>query len=116
MEVKTFPRPDWEPVPMEDMEGVDGQVWLVDRRVVLAKLKFGHHTRSHRHSAEMDIHVLCLEGSGFAESADVVVPINAGESVLWPKGELHHLFTEDTSMTTLMVEHAFQLEKKKPGA
>ena len=90
------------------MEGVEGQVWLVDERVVLAPLRFGPHTQSHRHAADHDIHVVCLEGSGFASSGDAVVPLSQGETVLWPKDEEHNLFTKDAGMTALMVEHVFQ--------
>ena len=90
------------------MEGVEGQVWLVDQRVVLAPLRFGPYTQSHLHAADHDIHVVCLEGAGFALSGDKVVQLHQGETVLWPKGEEHDLFTEEESMTTLMVEHVFQ--------
>lgn len=108
MKTKAFPRPDWELVLHPSIQGVERQVWLVDKRVVLARLRFGPHTQSHLHAVDHDIHVVCLEGAGFARSGDSVDQIHAGETVLWPKGEDHNLFTEEEPMTTLLVEHVFQ--------
>ena len=114
MKVKAFPRPDWSPLPeKEGLEGVEGRVLLFDRRAVVATLRLTTHARTDVHPADHDIHVLCLEGSGFAQSGGATVAIAAGQSVLWPRGEPHNLFTEDSTMTTLMIEHVYM--RQAPG-
>ncbi len=44
------------------------------------------------------------DGSGFTSVGAEAVPITAGQEVRWPEGALHRLWTEDSTMTTLMVE------------
>ena len=106
MELKEFPRPDWSPLPaMEGRFGVEGKVLLVDRRIVIATLRFAAHAQTDVHPADYDIHVLCLDGAGFSFCGGSTVPIRAGQSLLWPRGEPHNLYTRDSAMTTLMVEH-----------
>ncbi|MEJ2089154.1 MAG: cupin domain-containing protein [Gammaproteobacteria bacterium] len=110
MEIKPFPRPDWSPLPeKEGIRGVEGQVLLVDRRAVVATLRFSEHAQTDVHPADHDIHVLVLEGSGFSFCGGETEPVDAGQSVLWPKGTPHNLFTRDSTMTTLMVEHVGRL-------
>jgi len=48
--------------------------------------------------------VFCLEGSGWTSVADESAQLRAGERVLWPAGVRHRLWTEATTMTTLMCE------------
>ena len=108
LQAKAFPRPDWSPLPeKEGLEGVEGRVLLFDERAVVASLRFAEHARTDVHAADHDIHVLCIEGSGYAFSGGNTVAIEAGQSLLWPRGELHNLYTEGSPMTTLMIEHLY---------
>ena len=40
----------------------------------------------HEHSADIDIDLICLEGSGFTSLDGTPAEIRAGESVRWPAG------------------------------
>ncbi len=73
--------------------------------LILALLRFAPDGTIHEHAAPMDIDVVCLEGQGFVSVGDERFPFSAGESVRWPTGAMHRLWTEATEMTTLMVEH-----------
>jgi quercetin dioxygenase-like cupin family protein len=113
VEIKPFPRPEWSPLPeKEGICGVEGRVLLADSRAVVAMLRFSARAQTDVHPAAHDIHVLVLEGSGFSFCGGETEAIEAGQSVLWPKGEPHNLFTRDSSMTTLMVEHVHTLDRR----
>lgn len=73
--------------------------------LVLAVLRFAPGGTIHEHDAPIDIDVVCLEGDGFVSVGAERFPFRTGESVRWPAGALHRLWTEATEMTTLMVEH-----------
>ena len=109
MEKKAFPKPDWHILPKEGCHGVEARVCLVDKRSVVATLRLDKRSNTDVHPAPYDIHVLCIDGSGFAMSGGEVATISSGESVLWPKGEEHNIYTEESPMTTIMVEHVHQL-------
>ena len=109
MKTKSFPRPDWSPVPRDGCKDVMGKVLLVDQRNVVAMLKIAPHGNTDIHPAPYDIHVLCTEGSGFVTCGDETTALAAGESVLWPRDVPHNLYTKAESMTTIMVEHVHQL-------
>jgi quercetin dioxygenase-like cupin family protein len=99
------PRPEWSPLPFEECVGVEGKVLLRSERLVLALLRFAPGGSIHEHDAPMEIDVVCLEGEGFVSVDAESFPFRAGESVRWPAGAMHRLWTEGTAMTTLMVEH-----------
>ena len=111
MEKTPFPKPDWHVLPKEGCKGVEARVCLVDKRSVVAMLRLGPQSHTDVHPAPYDIHVLCIEGSGFAMSGGEVKPIQSGESVLWPKGEEHNIYTQDSEMTTVMIEHVHQMNQ-----
>ena len=111
MEKNPFPKPDWQALRKEGCEGVEARVCLVDTRSVVAMLRLGKQSNTDIHPAPYDIHVLCIEGSGFAMSGGEVISIHSGESVLWPKGEEHNIYTEGSEMTTIMIEHVHQMDK-----
>ena len=100
-----IPRPEWSPLPYEGCVGVEGKVLLRSPTLVLALLRFAPGGSIHEHDAPMDIDVVCLEGEGLVSVGDERFPFHAGESVRWPAGTMHRLWTEGTDMTTLMVEH-----------
>lgn len=105
-EVTDWPRPDWTPVPRPGVTGVEMR--LLDHTEgdqLLVQLRFAAHATIDEHDAPHDIDVYCLEGSGFASVAGEPAPIEAGQRVRWPSGTMHRLWTEASTMVTLMHEH-----------
>jgi quercetin dioxygenase-like cupin family protein len=102
--IESFKRPDWEPLPYEGCVNVEGRVLLFDDTVGLALLRFGEHGKIHAHAGPNDTVVSCLEGHGFTSVADESSPLESGQIVFWPEGIEHGLWTEDSTMTTLMCE------------
>ncbi len=89
---------------------MEARVCLVDKRSVVAMLRLGTHANTDIHPAPYDIHVLCIDGCGFAMCGGEVTELKSVESVLWPKGEAHNIYTENSTMSTIMVEHVHQME------
>lgn len=104
IEIRPVPRPEWSPLPYEGCVGVDGKVLVREEGVFVAMLRFEPGGTIHEHPGPNDTIVVCIEGEGFTSLRDEVAPIHAGEHVRWPKGVTHRLWTEDSTMTTLMVE------------
>src|ERR1700731_1478854 len=99
------PRPDWAPLPRPGCQGVDFKVLLHQPALVLALLRFGPHATIDEHAADFPVDVICLEGVGFFSVDGKSGPLRAGERVRWPSTLQHRLWTDDSTMTTLMVEH-----------
>lgn len=110
MEVKLFPRPEWARKPNGNAVGIDVRVLLQDKRLLIAQLRFAEHASFDAHAAPWDCHVLCLEGAGHVLVGSETARISAGESVLWPKGIVHQLWTDGSRMVTEMIEHVHQAE------
>ncbi len=103
-EIRPFKRPDWEPVPMEGFVNVEGKVIVGDDDLVLALLRFGEHGRINPHAGPNNTLVSCIEGSGFTSVDGETAELHAGQTVFWPAGVHHDLWTEASTMTTLMYE------------
>ncbi len=103
--VESFARADWSPVPRDGCVGVEGRVLGQSGRIFLAMLRFDDVGTIDEHSAPFDIDVFCLEGTGHASLDGTVHDLRAGERLRWPAGSMHRLWTEGSTMTTLMVEH-----------
>ena len=103
--VRPVPRPDWSPLPHEGCINVVGKVLLSQPHLHLALLRFEPHGTIHEHAADIEIDVVCLEGAGLTSVGGAPAPIRAGETVRWPAGIPHRLWTTDGEMVTLMVEH-----------
>ncbi|MDQ3894548.1 MAG: hypothetical protein M3292_07780 [Actinomycetota bacterium] len=104
--VEAFVRPDWQPLPYEGCRNVEGRVIFHDDALLLALLRFGTDGTIHEHLGPNDTIVACLEGRGFTSVRDEVEPIEAGQRTVWPARIPHRLWTEGSTMTTLMVERA----------
>ena len=104
-EVHPVPRPDWSPLPHEGCVRVVGKVLLSLPHLHLALLRFDAHGTIHEHAADIEIDVVCLEGEGMTSVGGNPAAIRAGESVRWPAGIPHRLWTAEGEMVTLMVEH-----------
>ena len=104
VDIREWPRPDWEPVPYEGVVGVEGRVLIREDAFFLAQLRFGEHATIHEHPGPNDTIVVCLEGEGYTSVAGETSRLREGEQARWPKGVPHRLWTEGSTMTTLMVE------------
>jgi quercetin dioxygenase-like cupin family protein len=101
---QVIPRPDWSPLPRSGCANVEGKVLHKRDGLALAMLRFGSEGYIDEHTADFDIEVICLEGHGFISVDSQVSEFAANQSILWPRGALHRLWTTDSTMTTLMVE------------
>lgn len=104
VDIRPFPRLDRDSLPYDGCVGVIGRVLVGDEGFGVAQPRFSEHATIHEHPGETDTIVVCLEGEGFTSVADETVPLREGPQVRWPQGIPHRLWTEDSSMTTLMVD------------
>jgi quercetin dioxygenase-like cupin family protein len=104
MEKSAVPRWSWAGLPHEGCRGVEARVLARLPGTSLAQLRFEPGATIHEHASEIDIHVVCLEGSGFVSVGEDCSTLEAGEAVIWRSGERHRLWTEGSTMLTLMVE------------
>jgi quercetin dioxygenase-like cupin family protein len=109
LRVDVVPRPEWSPLPYEGCRDVDGKVLVSQPDLLVALLRFAPNGTIHEHAGEADCIVVCLEGHGYVSIGDEVAPLSAGERTGWQPGEVHRLWTEGSTMTTLMVERPPQL-------
>ena len=103
--IEKQPKPDWAPLSRPGCEEVQFRVLLEQDGLILANLKFAETGTIDKHDAPFDIDVICISGSGFTSIDDETFPISQGETVRWPKNHQHCLWTLETTMETLMVEH-----------
>jgi quercetin dioxygenase-like cupin family protein len=92
------------PVPREGCVGVESRVLFVDEEIGVAMLRFAPHGTIDEHAAPHDIDVVCLEGAGYTSVEDRRFMFKAGEIVRWPRERRHRLWTDGSTMTTLMLE------------
>ncbi|HEU0304824.1 MAG TPA: hypothetical protein VFR32_09625 [Gaiellaceae bacterium] len=102
LDVNPIPRPGWDPVP--ECVGVVGRVLVREEAFFIAELRFSENATIHEHPGENDTIVVCLAGEGFTSIAGENAPIREEQWVRWPKGVSHRLWTQGSTMTTLMVE------------
>jgi quercetin dioxygenase-like cupin family protein len=104
VDVAFVPRPDWSRLPGEGSVGVEGRVLVREADFFIALLRFPPHATIHEHPGANDTLVVCLEGEGFTSVGGVTKPLRESERVFWPANVLHRLWTDETTMKTLMVE------------
>jgi quercetin dioxygenase-like cupin family protein len=104
--VRDFAKREWSALPAEGAKGVELRVLWHEDDLLLAQLRFSEHANIHEHAGPNDAYVSCLEGSGFTKVGDEVEPIEAGQRVFWPQGVVHGLWTDGSTMTTLMCERS----------
>jgi quercetin dioxygenase-like cupin family protein len=105
VDIRPIPRPGWDPLPFEGCIGVVGRVLVREDTYFVAELRFSESATIHEHPGENDTVVVCLAGTGFTSVAGEVAELTEGQQARWPKGIPHRLWTDDSTMTTLMVEH-----------
>ena len=103
--VREIPRPGWDPLPGDGVVGVTGRVLVREDSYFVAQLRFSEHAKIHEHPGDNDTIVVCIEGDGFTSVAGEKAELREGQQVRWPKGIVHGLWTEDSTMSTLMIEH-----------
>ncbi len=104
VDIRPFPRLGWDPLPYEGCVGVVGRVLVREPDFFVAQLRFTEHATIHEHPGDNDTIVVCLEGEGFTSVAGETSPLREGQQARWPKDVPHRLWTEDSTMTTLMIE------------
>jgi quercetin dioxygenase-like cupin family protein len=68
-------------------------------------LRFGRKATIHAHAADFEVDVICIEGAGFVRVGGATSRFGAGQRVRWPSGVIHRLWTENSMLVTLRVEH-----------
>ena len=104
VDVRPFPRLGWDPLPGDGVVGVTGRVLVREEDFFVAELRFAEQATIHEHPGDNDTIVVCLSGRGFTSVAGETAPLEEGQQVRWPRGIPHRLWTEDSTMSTLMVE------------
>jgi quercetin dioxygenase-like cupin family protein len=103
MKIETMPRPNWEPLPRPGTVGVTCRVMLKRAGIGIANLRFLPNATIDEHSAPFEVDVICISGEGFVSVGEQSSPFQAGQTIVWPPGINHRLWTESSEMETLMV-------------
>jgi quercetin dioxygenase-like cupin family protein len=77
---------------------------MVDERLGVAMLRFSPGATIDEHAAPHDIDVVCLEGAGYTSVDGERWVLHEGQVIRWPRERRHRLWTEQSSMITLMLE------------
>jgi len=104
VDIAKVPRSEWSPLPFDGCVGVEGKVLVREDDFFIAMLRFPPHASVHEHPGVHDTLVVCIQGEGFTSVGDETAEIHESERAFWPANVPHRLWTEDTTMTTLMVE------------
>jgi quercetin dioxygenase-like cupin family protein len=104
-DIRPVPRPEWTPLPYEGCSGVEGKILVREDTWFVAMLRFELGGTIHEHPGPNDTIVVCLEGAGFTSVGGATAPLTAGEQARWPRDVPHRLWTEASTMVTLMIEH-----------
>lgn len=114
LQIDTIPHKEWAPLEREGCVNVQVMPLLKRDHLALAMLRFGQEATIDEHPADFEIDVICLEGAGFTSVGDEQAPIFAGDRVHWPARKPHRLWTADSEMITLMVEHTQLVPPDEP--
>jgi quercetin dioxygenase-like cupin family protein len=104
VDIAPVPRPEWSPLPFEGCVGVVGKVLVREDDFFIAMLRFPPQATIHEHPGPNDALVVCIEGEGLTSVGGETTTLRASERAFWPANVPHRLWTEETTMTTLMVE------------
>jgi quercetin dioxygenase-like cupin family protein len=105
VDIRPFPRLGWDPLPGEGVVGVVGRVLVREDDFFVAQLRFAEHATIDPHPGERDTIVVCIEGEGFTSVGGETATLREGRQARWPRGIVHGLWTEGSTMSTLMIEH-----------
>jgi quercetin dioxygenase-like cupin family protein len=104
IDLRDIPRSGWDPLPHS--AGIVGRVLVREEDFFVSELRFSEHASVQEHPGERDAIVVCIAGEGFTSVGGEVAGIREEQQVRWPKGIPHRVWTEGTTMTTLMIEGA----------
>jgi quercetin dioxygenase-like cupin family protein len=104
VDIRPFPRLGWDPLPGDGVVGVVGRVLVREDDFFVAQLRFSEHATIHEHPGERDTIVVCVEGEGFTSVDGEIAPLHEGQQARWPRDLPHRLWTEGSTMSTLMIE------------
>ncbi len=104
LDIALVPSSEWSPLPFDGCIGVEGKVLVREDDFFIAILRFPPHATVHEHPGTSDTLVVCIEGEGLTSVGGATTPLRTSERAFWPANVPHRLWTEDTTMTTLMVE------------
>jgi len=110
-EIQSQPKPHWAELPRPGCHHVEFRVLLYSGGLSIANLKFQTDAHIDEHDAPMDIDAIIIAGSGFVSIDGETAPVAAGQTVHWPKGKDHKLWTTTQTMETIMVERVYQVER-----
>ena len=102
VDVRPFPRLGWDPLP--NATHIVGRLLVREDDFFVAQLRFSEHAAIEEHAGTRDTIVVCIEGEGFTSVGGETVPLREGQQVRWPRDVVHGLWTEESTMTTLMIE------------
>jgi quercetin dioxygenase-like cupin family protein len=105
LDIQAIGSVDWTPLPFEGCRSVSVKMLLRLDHLGLTLLRFEPDGTIHEHAADMAIDVICLEGAGMVSVGAEQAALRAGQRLRWPPGVSHRLWTTDSTMLTLMVEH-----------
>lgn len=105
LDLRPIPRPGWDPLPYEGCVGVVGRVLVREETYFVAELRFSEHATIHEHPGDNDTVVVCIAGEGFTSVGDEISAFCEEQQIRWPRNIRHRLWTEGSTMTTLMIEH-----------
>ena len=114
LQIESLPHKDWAPLKREGCVNVQVIPLLKRDHLALVMLRFGKDATTDEHPADHEIDVVCLEGAGFTRVDDEQSPIFAGDRIHWPPRKPHRLWTTDSEMITLMVEHTQRVPPDEP--
>jgi len=104
LDIRPIPRAGWDPLPGEGVVGVTGRVLVREEEFFVAELRFSEHATIEPHAGERDTLVVCIAGEGLTSVGVETASLREGQQVRWPRGIVHGLWTESSTMTTLMIE------------
>jgi quercetin dioxygenase-like cupin family protein len=96
---------DWVTVDRPGAHGVEARILRRGPGLLAVMLRFAPGATIDPHAAPHNIDVVCVSGQGFVSVGDETAPFVEGNSIHWPAGVTHRLWTEGAGMLTLMLEH-----------
>lgn len=103
MEIVPSPRPDWEPLPTDGYDGIEGQLLINRPEITVSLLRLSQGATVPPHPDPDTAYVICRDGSGVVQVGEEEADISAGEFVVWPAGLIHGLRSGLEGMTVLVI-------------
>lgn len=102
--IENQPRPNWSSLDRPGCRNIEARVLLNSDGIAIANLRFEIDASTDHHAAPYDIDVICMSGSGYTKVEDEVFELSQGQTIRWPAGKAHSLWTKSSELETLMIE------------